>query len=396
MGHNNVAARPNGTNTFNFVGLSGFSGNTTCSFTGVAGIPAWSCGGTGQLVYQSGQSAGIAVSFALNVNDGGSDDLYGPLVGTINISNVATNQQFWTIESNTPLAEQFADTITVPSYGADANCGDGVGTDPAPCNQPFWLEFDSDSALNIAMLPVGNNGAGNYLTASDSILSDGSIEATIGFCNDPICEANSPYPTTPNFSIADGWGFEINNGPNPSTMVPGSQSGGSTMYMPTACCPADNFGYTSNNFTLYNSAAISGTWSGNFDEGGTNFSMSGSSTLNLVVQPDFSVQGTINLAPGALSAGCPGMPTSPALTLSLTNPFAIENGVFPQGNISSVQTGDIGAISASDGTNTIWFVMSSIDQNDNFLESGKFVTGFVFSGSFGGCYFYRYSFHTAN
>lgn len=299
-----------------------------------------------------------------------TNDTVGGLSWTITFYN-SGGQDFWTLEDADPFMENnYVVPITTPSYGADANCSDA-----SPCPQPLWLEFNSQGTTTdgsgetfpaIAVL-----GSPNLLTASDMLDSpDGSIPGNPSFAG-PLQNAGfygfgfSPAP--------DGFGFNWSS-PNPLSMSPPAQISSTQVYVD---------GNITSPFTLYLNNSVTGVWSGSFDQGGTQ--STAPSTINIQVLPNSSVIGQVILTPNSL---CPG---SPALVLDLSNPQAVANGVDPNDGISSLQVGDIGEISASDGTNTIWFVMSSVDNNSNFLGVGqKFITGFSLPTNIvcPGAYFY--------
>jgi hypothetical protein len=89
--------------------------------------------------------------------------------------------------------------------------------------------------------------------------------------------------------------------------------------------------------------SISGNYQGAFDNG-TALSQTGvgNSSINITVENNFSVQGSITVGTNNLC----GTQTAP-LTLSLQDPAAITNGVDPAGNISSVSSGDVLEIAAA-------------------------------------------------
>jgi Legume lectin domain/Chitobiase/beta-hexosaminidase C-terminal domain len=89
--------------------------------------------------------------------------------------------------------------------------------------------------------------------------------------------------------------------------------------------------------------SISGDYQGTFDNG-TALSQTGvgNSSVNITVQNNFSVQGSITVGTNNLC----GRQTAP-LTLSLQDPAAIANGIDPANNISSISSGDVVEIVAA-------------------------------------------------
>jgi Legume lectin domain/Chitobiase/beta-hexosaminidase C-terminal domain len=102
--------------------------------------------------------------------------------------------------------------------------------------------------------------------------------------------------------------------------------------------------------------SISGNYQGTFDtgsavaEGGV-----GNSSVNITVQNNFSVQGSITVGTNNICET-----QTAALTLSLQDPAAITNGVDPAGNISSVSSGDVVEITAANSAtgDLVFFVLT--------------------------------------
>lgn len=93
-------------------------------------------------------------------------------------------------------------------------------------------------------------------------------------------------------------------------------------------------------------ATISGTYQGTF-ESGSSLSRGGvgTSSINITVENNFSVQGTITVGANSL---CSTQKT--ALSLSLQDPAAITNGVDPADQVSSISSGDVVEITAANST----------------------------------------------
>jgi hypothetical protein len=127
-------------------------------------------------------------------------------------------------------------------------------------------------------------------------------------------------------------------------------------------------------------ATISGDYQGTFDSGSTlGQSRVGNSSVNITVQNNFSVQGSITVGANNLCA----TQTAP-LSLSLQDPAAITNGVDPAGNISSISSGDVVAISAANSTtgDLVFFVLTGTGPNGVAQEpdgtmwaTGTYVSG---------------------
>ena len=101
---------------------------------------------------------------------------------------------------------------------------------------------------------------------------------------------------------------------------------------------------------------MSGDYQGTFDNGSTfDEGVVGNSAVNITVQNNFSVQGSVTVGANNLCAS----QTAP-LSLSLQDPAAIANGVDPADSVSSISSGDVVEIAAANSTtgDLVFFVLT--------------------------------------
>ncbi|HEY4949777.1 MAG TPA: ice-binding family protein [Candidatus Acidoferrales bacterium] len=277
-----------------------------------------------------------------------------------NAIDTASNQQF-TIESDhTSLSAELA---TSSDPNATVQC-----TVAAPCLQDLYLAFNTISQQPAIL------GNPNVLWATNSIDDPDQL---ISLTTSNLCGSNSVIQvgnedgtsyTFSGSSIVNGAGNS-----NPCLSSPGSPTTGSYSLS------TGEIG----NYTIYALPDPSGIYTGTFNDNGSsgnnhkNATGNGSDTLSLNVNSDFSVTATLVVAPGEL---CPAQTTT--LTLSSSDPVAINNGVDPTDGISSVSVGESVELSLADNVGDLeWVIMSDQDANGNVLPVGTlYATGFSAAG----------------
>jgi hypothetical protein len=282
--------------------------------------------------------------------------------------DTASNQQF-TIESDTTQPSGGFATTSDPN--AIVQC-----TVNAPCPQELYLTFNT---INQQPAVLGNP---NALWDTNSINDPDEL---VSLTTTNLCSSNSVVllgnedETTYTFSgtiSGDGSG---NN--NPCLSAPGSPTTGSYSLSTGEV----------GTYTIYALPDPSGTYTGTFNDKGNSSSThknaagNGSDTLSLNVNADFSVMATLVVAPGEL---CPAQTAT--LTLSSSDPVAVNNGVDPPDGISSVSAGESVLLSLADNVGNLeWVIMTDQDANGNVLPVGSlYATGFSPAGVCSGTLIY--------
>jgi Ice-binding-like len=282
--------------------------------------------------------------------------------------DTASNQQF-TIESDS--AQDSAGIATSSDPNAIVQC-----TVNAPCPQELYLTFNT---INQQPAVLGNPNAlwdTNSIDDPDQLVS----LTTTNLCSsNAVVQLGNEDESTYTFSgtiSGDGSG---NN--NPCLSAPGSPTTGSYSLSTGEV----------GTYTIYALPDPSGTYTGTFNDSGNsgnnhkNAPGSGSDTLSLNVNADFSVTATLVLTPGEL---CPAQTAT--LTLSSSDPVAINNGVDPADGISSVSAGESVLLSLADNVGNLeWVIMTDQDANGNVLPMGSlYATGFSPAGVCSGTLIY--------
>jgi hypothetical protein len=286
--------------------------------------------------------------------------LMGAVTLDTNAIDTASNQQF-TIESDT--TQPSAGFATTSDPNAIVQC-----TLNAPCPQELYLTFNTISQQPAIL------GDPNVLWGTNSIDDPDQLVSltTTNLCgSNSVIQVGNEDGTSYTFtgsSIVNGAGNS-----NPCLSSPGSSTTGSYSLSTGEV----------GNYTIYALPDPSGIYSGTFNDTGSsaknhkNSIENGSDTLSLNVNPDFSVTSTLVLAPGELCSA-----QTSTLTLSSSDPVAINNGVDPADGISSVSMGESVFLSLADNVGNLeWVVMTDQDANGNVLPVGSlYATGFSAAG----------------
>jgi hypothetical protein len=286
-----------------------------------------------------------------------------------------------TLDSNV-IASQQNQQFLIESDATQPSAGFATSSDPnetvpctdnAPCKQQLSLVFNT---INEQPAVLGNP---NVLWATNSIDDPDEL---ISLVTTNLCSSSSETQV----ENEDGthytfFGTSGIGNSNPCLSSPGN---------PTTGVYSLSTG-EAGNYTIYVFPDPSGTYIGTFNDIGSSGNnhkknpSNESDTLSLNVNADFSVTSTLVVAPGEL---CSAQTTT--LTLSSSDPEAINNGVDPTDGISSVSVGDVVLVSlADDNGNVAWVVMRDHDANGNELPVGSlYATGFSPAGVCSGAYFY--------
>jgi hypothetical protein len=348
-----------------------------------AGNVFWQVGSSATLGTNTALIGSFFAAVSITVTNGSSAlgrvfALSGAVTLDTNTAVSPGNQQF-IIESVND--EPSALPVTSSSPNATQQCSVN-----APCPEQLEIAFDTIIEQPAA---IGNP---NVLFATNSINDPNDQISQIGLTN--LCTTGSAVisvlnedNTYYNFSFGGS-----GNGINPCLGNSSNPASGSYCLGPDQgdCLNETEAGP----FTIYAFPDPSAEYFGTFNDGGNHSKTgSGSDSLTIQVNSDFSVTSTLQISSGGLCAA-----QTTALSLTSTDPNAVNYADYGNG-ISGISLGDVVAMSVADELGNVLAVFATDqDANGNVLPSGSlYVSGTVISGTCGaGTSFYDKPFSTKN
>ena len=299
--------------------------------------------------------------------------------GTQSLGRVFALSGAVTMDTNTmvsPGNQQFI----IESTDDAASAGFATSNDPdaaqrcsvaVPCPQLLDIAFDT---LNQQPATLGSP---NVIFATNS-LDDPDVISQIVITN-PCVAATATAFTVISVVNEDGtfYNFTLSggNGINPCLTNSSSPATG------TYCLGPDNGDCINQTeaggFTIYAMPDPSADYFGTFNQGRSHSrSRTGSDSLTVQVNSDFSLTSTLLVSPGDL---CAAQTTS--LSLTSTDPAAVNYADYGNG-IGGILVGDVMAMAVGDGLGNVLLVIATDkDANDNPLPAGSmYVSGTVISG----------------
>lgn len=332
----------------------------------------------GNVFWQVGSSATLGTGTALP----------GTFIAAVSVTVTAGTQALGrvfalsgavTLDTNTivsPINQHFI----IESIGDAPSAGFATSNDPnatqkcsvaAPCPQLLEIAFDT---LNQQPATLGTP---NAIFATNS-LDDPDVISQIVITNPCVAATATTFTvisvlnednTFYNFFLSAGSGI------NPCLTDSSSPASG------TYCLGPDNGDCTNQTeaggFNIYAMPDPSAEYFGTFNGGGSHSkSSTGSDSLTIQVNPDFSVTSTLLISSGDLCAA----QTTPLL-LTSTSPDAVNYADYGNG-IGAIVVGDVVAMAVGDGLGNVFAVLATDkDANDNALPAGSlYVSGTVISG----------------
>lgn len=254
----------------------------------------------------------------------------------------------WTFASTPPAQWVIQSTAVSPNAAPYTTAVPGS---TAPLGeQNLFIIFDTSNPGVVATL-----GSPNVLSSTDSLDSiDGGFgipPGSITFQN--WCDPNNPLIVNIVEEDSTTQTFTTNSNDAPCN----GTADGTFTYTGAGWTGTGAGGPAAFSIFQYGTSdTMSGDYQGTFDNGSTHDEgVVGNSSVNVTVQSNFSVQGSVTVGANNLCAA----QTAP-LSLSLQDPAAIANGVDPADNVSSISSGDVVEIAAANSTtgDLVFFVLT--------------------------------------
>jgi hypothetical protein len=254
----------------------------------------------------------------------------------------------WTFASTPPAQWVIQSTAVSPNAAPYTTAVPGS---TAPLGeQNLFIIFDTSNPGVVATL-----GSPNVLSSTDSLDSiDGGFgipPGSITFQN--WCDPNNPLIVNIVEEDSTTQTFTTNSNDAPCN----GTADGTFTYTGAGWTGTGAGGPAAFSIFQYGTTdTMSGDYQGTFDNGSTHDEgVVGNSSVNVTVQSNFSVQGSVTVGANNLCAA----QTAP-LSLSLQDPAAIANGVDPADNVSSISSGDVVEIAAANSTtgDLVFFVLT--------------------------------------